>query len=114
MTTSPTALADIMNALVEHEAPGLPATALAEVFDRLVWCTRDNGAEIVAEQRRWLTGRDERRVAIALEMKEVLPFDDRATLVRALDSIRQQWPARAARCQRHLQDWDATMPRRDK
>lgn len=109
MSTNAVTLAVVMNALVEHEAPALPASALAEVFDRLLWCTRDNGAEIVAEQVRWLTGSDERRVAIALEMRESLPFEDRATLERVLDSIRQRWPSLAARCQRLLDDWDQTM-----
>ena len=40
-------MADVMEFLYAHRAPNLPADALAEVLDRLIWCLDDNGDAIM-------------------------------------------------------------------
>jgi len=70
--------------LVERKANELPPEALAEVFDKLIWCMDDNGFEISAVQRKWLISQDRYLVEVALHMKDACPFQ---TLVELNDSL---------------------------
>ena len=37
---------DLMNYLFQRQAPCTPPEALADIFEHLVWCLDDNGAEL--------------------------------------------------------------------
>jgi hypothetical protein len=87
-----------MNHFVEHGASGLKPRDFAEVFDRLIWLTDDNGGEILDELERWLREGDERRVRVALALESVFPFRDRSSMARELERIAAAWPELDARC----------------
>lgn len=90
---------DLMEFIVEQRAPNLPATALADVLDRLIWCLGDNGAQIESVREEWLRSDDIERVAIALAMDEIFPFPDEAEMRRELGRIAERWPEFRARCE---------------
>lgn len=77
---------------------GVSVHALAEVFDRLVWCVDDNGAEIGRHREAWLLCDDKGKVAIALAMDEVFPFRDQLRMEEVLVAISERWPEFSARC----------------
>lgn len=70
---NPTELATAMDLLVRHRAPSLAPEALADVFDRLIWCLDDEGAALLSVVEAWLLGDDRDRVEIALAMTESFP-----------------------------------------
>jgi hypothetical protein len=47
-------MAQVAEFFFDNRAKNLPPSALAEVFDRLIWCFGDNGAEIGEIQQQWL------------------------------------------------------------
>jgi hypothetical protein len=102
---------DIMHFLVANASPGLPPEALAEVFDRLIWCLADNGAEIGAVREQWLDGDDPQRVEIALAMNETFPFNGGEAMASGLDRIARRWPMFAKRCAEIAASWQRTMAR---
>jgi hypothetical protein len=91
--------ATVMNSLFEHRAKNLPAAALANVFDHLIWCLDDNGASIVAVREQWLLSEDRERVEIALAMEETYPFATTAEMQAAFARISLMWPSLHARCE---------------
>ena len=48
----------MMEFLFARRTSNLPATGLAEVFDRLIWCMNDQGAELLEVRKKWLEGED--------------------------------------------------------
>lgn len=88
----------VMDYLYERSPRNLPPGALAEVFDRLVWCLDDNGAGLGRHREAWLQGGDKRRVAIALAMDEFFPFRDQRRMEEVLIAISGRWPEFSARC----------------
>lgn len=96
----------VMDFLFEHRVSALPPTALAEVFDRLVWCMDDNGEEIAQVRESWLRGEDPERIAIALAMPSLFPFRTREEMARAFERISVRWPHLASDCARILERWD--------
>jgi len=92
-------LPDIMEFLLRSTAPNLPSKALAEVFDRLIWCLADNGKELLATRDIWLQSDDRQKVAIALDMDETLPLDGGLQLRTILHGIASRWPEFAKRCE---------------
>jgi hypothetical protein len=92
-------VADVMEFLYMHKASNLPPDALADVFDRLIWCLDDNGESITQVQEKWLRSGDRGRVEIALAMDEVFPFKDAVAMTAALDDISSRWPELGARCE---------------
>ena len=95
-----------MSYLVENRARNLPPDALAEVFDRLIWCMSDNGEEISNERRNWLSGDDLFKVEIALAMKETFPCNTRDEMLSKIESIIRKWPGLQNRCNMILSEWD--------
>jgi hypothetical protein len=89
----------LMEGLYGNRAPGLPASALADVFDRLVWCLVDNGAALLQVREDWLVSDDRGKVEIALAMKETFPFSDAATMERAFSAVTTKWPDLASVCE---------------
>jgi len=89
---------DLMNFLVDHAAPDLPAAALGAILDRLVWCLDDNGNELLRIREEWLRGDDRKRVEIALSMEEVLPFDEHDRDLM-LHELARRWPHLRPRCE---------------
>jgi hypothetical protein len=92
-----------MEYFVAHRAPNLPAEALAEVFDRLIWCFADNGHAICAVRGGWLQSADEYKVEIALSMNEVFPFPTRKQMEENLDRIALQFPRLREQCSTWLE-----------
>jgi hypothetical protein len=95
----------VMDFLVEHKAPGLPAAALAEVFTSLSWCL-DDEANVVAIARKWLNLDDEYRVAVSLWMDDIFPADSRIKLVVLAADIGERFPALAERAADWIHRWD--------
>lgn len=87
-----------MESLVDDRAPGVPAEAIAEVLDRLIWCVDDNEEKILAVRDRWLESGDEYRVSIALSMNDVFPFRTRQQLEERLAEIALRFPGLRRKC----------------
>ena len=90
---------DIMEFLYANRAPALPPEALAEVFDRLVWCLEDNGAALLSVREDWLRSDDRERVEIALTMDEVYPFHSEDDMRQTFEAISARWPDLHGRCE---------------
>jgi hypothetical protein len=73
-------------------APGLRQRDLADLFDRLLWLTKDNGSEVLQVRDQWLTGDDPEKVEIALLMNEVFPAKDKRSMVELFNDICRKWP----------------------
>ncbi|RNF29716.1 hypothetical protein NM04_16470 [Massilia aurea] len=76
----------------------MPAEALAEVFDRLIWCFADNGQAICAVRDEWLQSTDEHKVEIVLSMNEVFPCSTKVELEKQLHRIALQFPRLREKC----------------
>ena len=87
-----------MEHFVAHRVSNLPAEALADVFDRLIWCFADNGHAICAVRREWLQSADEYKVDIALSMNEVFPFPTRVQMEEHLHRVVLQFPRLRDKC----------------
>lgn len=87
-----------MEYLFENRAPQLPADALAEVFDRLVWCLSDNGAELLKVREAWILSDDKERVEIGITMGEFFPFLDPGKMEDVLCAVAEKWPEFGDRC----------------
>jgi hypothetical protein len=87
-----------MDFLMSHRAPSLPPIALAEVFDRLIWCLADNGAALLQVRESWLRSEDRDRVEVALAMNETYPFTRFEDMRAALTRITSRWPDLEPRC----------------
>ena len=96
---------DIANYLFANRAKALPPRALAEVFDRLIWCLDNDGGEILKIQREWLSCQDVEKVKIALAMTEVFPFESRDQMNDILASISAKWPELRVKCERFAEPW---------
>jgi hypothetical protein len=101
-----TNIENVMETLFARRAPQLPPQALAEVFDRLVWCLDDNGDELEEVRLRWLQGEDKDKAAIALAMTEVYPADSREELSALLQRVAKRWPELQPNCASILASWD--------
>ncbi len=84
----------------------LTMSALAEVFDRLIWCLDDNGKELCAVRTEWLHSSNRARVEVALAMAETFPCNNRAEMVSLFDRIVENWPALQSACEEWLDTWD--------
>ncbi len=97
-------------AFIEHlwsrRAPNLPAEALADVLDRLVWCLADNGAEVLQVRDEWLAGDDLGKIRVALAMSEVFPAGTREELVALCARLSTRCPEVSPRCDELLRGWD--------
>lgn len=91
-------ITDTLEHLFAIRAPSAPPKVIADLADRLIWCTADNGSAILKTRERWLRGQDRERVAIALAMDETFPFQTRAEMVDVLQSIAERWPEFSKRC----------------
>lgn len=91
-------MSGLMEFLYTHRAPSLPPGALAEVFDRLIWCMEDEGAMLLEIRELWLTSDDRGRVEIALLMDEVFPFREATQMNEVLSRIATTWPDLSPRC----------------
>jgi len=98
-----------MEHFVVHRASNLPAEALAEVFDRLIWCFADNGHAISTVRVEWLQSADEYKVDIALSMIEVFPFPTRMQMEEHLHRLTLQFPKLREKCAAWL-DRAKTLP----
>lgn len=87
-----------MEFLVDERAPGVPAEAIAEVLDRLIWCFADNGENILEVRDDWLQSGDEYRIAVALSMNDVFPFNTRPQLEEGLAGIASRFPGLRGKC----------------
>ncbi|WDE06528.1 hypothetical protein SG34_006305 [Thalassomonas viridans] len=95
-----------MSYLLNRSAPGLPASELSEILDRLIWYMDDNGGEIEDVRNKWLASDDKRKVEVALGMSDTFPFDTRDKLKACFDRIINEWPDLDADCQKILETWD--------
>jgi hypothetical protein len=88
----------VMELVVAHRAPALPATAVGELLEQIAACL-DGGADAARGAcRRWLASDDRDRVEIALAMERALAGlsrDERAALAATIGA---RWPDLAARC----------------
>ncbi len=90
---------DVMETLYEHRVKDLPHNALAEVFDRLIWCLADNGAELSAVKERWLESDSLGKCAIALHMSETFPYETVSEMNARFNKIVRKWPELNERCE---------------
>ena len=102
---------DVMNFLVRRRASGCEPAWIADVLQRLVWLTDDNGGEIELVRRRWLVGDDRFRAEVALSMTDVFPADSREELVAVMERVKHRWPEFAEHCGCWLRQWDAQQSR---
>jgi hypothetical protein len=96
---------EVMNYLYEERAKDLPADALSEVFDRLIWCMSDNGAELLEVRRKWIEGDDKFKCQIALLMRETFPYESYEKMNSQLKRIRKKWPELDEQCNKMLSGW---------
>lgn len=82
----------VLDHLIAHRASALPLKALADVFDRLIWITDDNGAEILRLRDQWLAGDDPVRAEIALRMNEVYPAESETGFDALAAKVGSRWP----------------------
>ncbi len=101
-----TSISDVMEFLVDSSVPGLKPDVLADLFDRLVWITADNGESIQKVRQRWLDGRDPLRIEIALLMNEMFPSGNRSDMEELFNKICNKWPNFRPLCDRTLYEWD--------
>lgn len=87
-----------MESLVDGRAPGVPPEAIADVLDRLIWCVADSGEEILRVRDAWLASGDEYRIAIALSMHDIFPFNSKSELEQGMSSIAQRFPGLRPKC----------------
>lgn len=95
-----------MEFLIDSRVENLPAIALAEVFDRLIWCMADNGHDILSIRLEWLKSDDVYKVDVALSMIEVFPFEDKSEMHRAFARIIQRWPQLQEKCDSWCAQWE--------
>jgi len=103
-----TTISSVMEFLLSHMASRLPPAALADVFDRLIWCLKDNGEELIRVRNDWLQSDDLNKVAVALAMDEVFPFGGGERMLIELNRISKRWPELEGRCTEILGAWQAT------
>ncbi len=96
---------NIMDYLLENRAPNLPPNALAEIFDRLIWCLNDNGGGLSCIREKWLEGDDYDKVVIALYMSETFPYKTQEERIKKFDRIKTCWPSLSEKCAEILQQW---------
>ena len=91
-----------MDFLYSERVAGLPPSALAEIFDRMIWCLADQGATLLKVRESWLLSDEKERVEIALAMDETYPFNERAKMAAVFAQISDKWPDLAPRCEELL------------
>lgn len=109
MNMEKTNINSIMSFFIENSAPNLPPEALAEVFDKLIWCLSDNGEGILEVRKEWIAGDDLFKVEVALAMTETFPYETREEMVIRFDEIVNKWPDLESRCSEILSEWDQQM-----
>lgn len=97
---------DVMDFLVRNRAQSLPLVDFANVLDQWIWVMKDNGAEILKIQRKWLSGDDPVKIEIALSMPSVFPFDTRTEMEESLAHISSRWPQLRGVCHQITGRWD--------
>jgi hypothetical protein len=99
-------IAEVMAYLIENCTPNLPANAIAEVFDRLIWCFADNGKGILNVRRDWLSSGDLFKVEVALSMTETFPYDTRDEMILKFNDILKKYPSLKEMCNDIIAKWD--------
>lgn len=102
----------IMNYLLENSAPNLRPDALAEIFDRLIWCLNDNGTELLKTRDNWLATDDYNKVSIALCMKETFPYNNKEDMITNFNRIKKHWPSLSEQCDEIIREWNTQFPNR--
>ncbi len=103
-------MADIMTYLLNRLVTGLPVSELSGIFDSLIWCMDDNGADIEAVRQEWLISDDKRKVEVALYMSETYPYSSRKELIDGFKIIKKKWPDLNSKCDEVLEKWDKQFP----
>lgn len=98
-----------MEGLFAHRAPNLPPTALASIFDSLIWCLSGNGIEVERVRSEWLRSTEKERIAVALAMNELLPCQSRDDFAQLAAQIVSRWPEFANRCEELTVAWKQTL-----
>jgi hypothetical protein len=93
-----TEMFEFMESLVDDRAPGVPPEAIAEVLDRLIWCVADDGEKILEVREKWLESEDEYKIAVALSMSDVFPFNTRRQMEEGLAGIAVRFPRLRHKC----------------
>lgn len=93
-----TEMRTFMESIVDGRATGVPPEAIADVLDRLIWCVADSGEEILGVRDAWLASGDEYRIAVALSMRDVFPFNTKSELEQGLSGIAQRFPGLRPKC----------------
>lgn len=101
----------VMSYLVKNCVPNLPANAIAEVFDRLIWCLSDNGEGILNVRRDWLSSNDMFKVEVALAMIEAFPYETREEMVSKFNDITKKYPKLKEQCNGIIARWDEQFKR---
>ncbi|MFI6094955.1 hypothetical protein ACIA8G_05340 [Lentzea sp. NPDC051213] len=96
----------IMDGLVDRLHPDLPGEELGEIFDHLIYMTDDNGVDLTAVLREWLSSDDVRRVDAALSISVLFLYDTREKLVASMGPAAERFPELAAKVDGVLARWD--------
>jgi hypothetical protein len=102
---------EVMNFLVDSRSAELDLDVVADLFDRMIWISSDNGGAIICVRERWLFGEDRVRVEVALRMNEVFPCNSREEMSSVFDRIGERWPDLWTLCVDWLARWDRQQDR---
>lgn len=82
----------LLDYLVDHRSPGVPAAEFGSIIDALIWITNDNGGQVCATCESWLLGHELYRIEIALSVQNVFFFKSQKEMEDAFSLIIQRWP----------------------
>ncbi|GAA1985197.1 hypothetical protein [Catenulispora subtropica] len=106
-------IADVMNYMVEHSAPNLPAEAISDILDRLSWSLDETEVfALAAVAHEWLIGPDPRRAEISLARTDAFPADNRDDLVALMAQVAARHPGLEPLARRKIEHWDQQFSRR--
>lgn len=84
---------NILDDLITSRMPNAKPSTYADLIDRLVWIVDHNKFDVMSSIERWLVeAEDVYKIQVALLLKEVFPFKEKAEFLTALALIRSKWP----------------------
>ena len=101
----------IAELLFVRRAKNVQPKWMADILDRLIWLTDDNGDSILEELHRWLGCDEEMRVAIALSLQDCFLWHTDEEMHQAIERIRVKFPALISNCDDRVAAWRAQFPR---
>jgi hypothetical protein len=101
---------DIAELLFYRRAPNVPAKWIADILDRLVWLTDDNGDSIWHTLRSWLFGEDAEKVEVALAFDALYLWRSEAEMNQISEKIGARFPMLKGICDQRIAAWHRQFP----